>query len=175
MATHVGIVGCSPPGAALCFETLSNGASSLANTSKRKLQVSLHSHALSDYMRAIDAGNWLGVAELMLSSASKLATMGAEFVIAPCNTIHQAFDLVVAESPVPWLHIAEEVARLAQQNGYTRLALLGTRFMMEGHICPSCFDRLGIDSMVPDARNREFLNDPSIPRNLSRGFPPLTE
>jgi aspartate racemase len=101
MATHVGIVGCSPPGAALCFETLSNGASSLTNTSKQKLQVSLHSHALSDYMRAIDAGNWLGVAELMLSSASKLATMGAEFGIAPCNTIHQAFDLVVAGSPVP--------------------------------------------------------------------------
>jgi aspartate racemase len=145
VATHAGIVGCSPPGAGLCFEILSNGASSLANTSKQRLEVSLHSHPLSDYMRAIYAGNWRGVAELMLSSATKLASIGADFVIAPCNTIHQAFDLVVAESLLPWLHIADEVAPDAQRNGYLRVGLLETKFMMEGLVYQSFFDRLGIE------------------------------
>jgi aspartate racemase len=158
MATHVGIVGCSPPGAALCFEMLSTEASSLANNSQQRFEVSMHSHLLSDYMRAIDVGNWHGVAELMLASAGKLATIGAEFLIAPCNTIHQAFDLVVAESPLPWLHIAEEVARDAQRNGYRRVALLGTRFMTEGPVYHSCFDGISIDLVVPEVRERERLN-----------------
>jgi aspartate racemase len=85
VATHVGIVGCSPPGAALCFEILSTGASSLANTSRQRFEVSVHSRTLSDYMGAIGAGKWRDVAELMLSSARKLVAIGAEFLIAPCK------------------------------------------------------------------------------------------
>lgn len=159
MATHIGIVGCSPPGAALCFEILSTEASSLANTSQQRFEVSMHSHILSDYMHAIGAGKWRGVAELMLSSARKLATIGAEFLIAPCNTIHQAFDLVVAESPLPWLHIAEQVAWDAHRNGYTRVGLLGTRFMMEGPLYKTYFNRIGIDLLVPEIHERALLNE----------------
>jgi aspartate racemase len=109
-------------------------------------------------MRAIYAGNWRGVAELMLSSATKLASMGADFLIAPCNTIHQVFDLVVAESPLPWLHIADEVARDAQRNGYMRVGLLGTKFIMEGLVYQSFFDCLGIELLVPELGERERLN-----------------
>ena len=158
MATHVGIVGCSPPGAALCFEILSTGACSLAHTSDCRYEVSMHSHLLSDYMRTIDKGDWVGVAELMLSSARKLARVGAQFLIVPCNTIHQAFDLVVAQSPLPWLHIAEEVAREAQRRGYARVALLGTKLMMEGPIYPSYFDRVGIELLIPESAERLQLN-----------------
>jgi aspartate racemase len=85
MPAHVGIVACSPPGAALCFEIVSTGASSITNVSRKHFEVSLHSQTLSDYMRAIDAGEWDGVAHLMLISANKLASMGAQFLIAPCN------------------------------------------------------------------------------------------
>ena len=65
-------------------------------------------------MKCIDRDDWAGVAELMLSSAEKLAKAGADFLICPDNTIHQAFDLVEHRSPRPWLHIAREVAREAQ-------------------------------------------------------------
>lgn len=118
----------------------------------------MHSHALSDYMRSIDAGDWDGVAQLMLSSAKKLASVGAHFLIAPCNTIHQAFHPVAAESPLPWLHIAEEVALEARQNGYTRVALLGTTFMMEGPVYAGCFARHGIDHRAPELSERRLLN-----------------
>jgi len=43
MARHVGVVACSPPGAALCFEILSGGASSLPSESGRRV----YSHTLS--------------------------------------------------------------------------------------------------------------------------------
>ena len=65
-------------------------------------------------MKCIDARDWAGVAELMLSSAEKLAKAGADFLIAPVNTVHQAFDLVEHRSPRPWLHIAVEVAQRSQ-------------------------------------------------------------
>jgi aspartate racemase len=123
---HVGIIGCSPPGAALCAELICTQASELARGSNARVEVSMHCHAFSEYMRHIDADDWTGVSELMLSSAHKLASIGAEFLLAPCNTIHRVFDLVTAQSPRPWLHIAAQVAAECKRRGFRRVALLGT-------------------------------------------------
>ena len=64
-------------------------------------EVSMHTHPLARYMDCIYAGDWRRVADLMLSSADKLAAAGADFLICPDNTIHQAFDLVEPRSRAP--------------------------------------------------------------------------
>ncbi len=87
-------------------------------------------------MAHVERGDWQGVAALMLSSTEKLASAGADFIICPDNTIHQAFDLVIGRSPRPWLHIAEVVATAAREVGYRRLGVLGTRSLMEGPVYP---------------------------------------
>jgi aspartate racemase len=96
----------------------------------------MHTHPLARYMSCIYANNWQGVGELMLSSAEKLTKSGADFLICPDNTIHQAFDFVQQRSPRPWLHIAEEVANDARRNNFRRLGVLGTRYLMEGPVYP---------------------------------------
>ena len=83
----------------------------------------MHTHPLGQYMQCIYRGDWQGVAELMLSSANKLARCGAEFLICPDNTIHQALPWVLPRSPLPWLHIAEVVAGEAAGRGFRRLGL----------------------------------------------------
>ena len=113
MAKHIGIVACSAEGAALCYRTICSEAPALMGE-HRHPEISMHTHPLSEYMVYIRSGNWKGVADLMISSAEKLAGMGADFAICPDNTIHQAFGQVKAESPIPWLHIAHAVAREAR-------------------------------------------------------------
>ena len=122
---HIGIVACSTEGAALCYRAISLEGSQVLGLHDHP-EVSLHSHSLARYMKFIDRNDWAGVAELMLSSAEKLAKAGADFLICPDNTIHQAFDLVEHRSPRPWLHIAREVAREARARGFKRLAILGS-------------------------------------------------
>jgi aspartate racemase len=118
----------------------------------------MHCHAFSDYMRHIDSNDWTGVSRLMLSSANKLASIGAELLLAPCNTIHRVFDLVAAQSLRPWLHIAAEVAAECKRRGFTCVALLGTSFIMQGNVYTSQFDRLGIKYMIPEDSERARLN-----------------
>ncbi|HEY1659506.1 MAG TPA: amino acid racemase [Candidatus Sulfotelmatobacter sp.] len=154
---HIGIVACSAEGAALCYRTIAlEGAAMLGEHDHP--EVSLHSHSLARYMRFVRAGDWAGVAELMLSSAEKLARAGADFLICPDNTIHQGFDLVEHRSPRPWLHIAREVAKEAQQHGFKRLAILGTRYLMEGPVYPEAFKAAGIEHRIPPPEQRERIN-----------------
>jgi aspartate racemase len=118
----------------------------------------MHTHPFDQYNRHIDAGDWDGVAELMLSSAEKLAAIGAEFLIAPCNIIHCAFDKVKPRSPLPWLHIADELALEARRLECTRVGLLGTRVMMENEIYPESLARNGIEVRAPAREESERLD-----------------
>ena len=175
MSLHIGIVACSTEGAALCYRTISLEGSQLLGPHDHP-EVSLHSHSLAKYMQCVRANDWAGVAELMLSSAEKLARSGADFLICPDNTIHQAFDLVEHRSPRPWLHIAREVAKEAQRRQFKRLAVLGTRYLMEGPVYPEKLKAAGIDYRIPGADERERLdriimdelvNAQFLPRSLS--------
>jgi len=94
----------------------------------------------------------------MLSSVNKLAKVGADFAICPDNTIHQAFDLVVKESPIPWLNIAREVAAEAKRKDYKCLGVLGTRYLMEGPVYPSKITAVGLKYMIPEVKDREKIN-----------------
>ena len=153
---HIGIVACSTEGAALCYRTICLEGAHLGRHNHP--EVSLHSHPFAQYMKCIDAGDWAGVAELMLSSAEKLAKAGADFLIGPDNTIHQAFDLVEHRSPRPWLHIAREVAKEAKRHNYKRLAVLGTRSLMEGPVYRETLKAAGIEHRVPGADQRERIH-----------------
>ena len=154
---HIGIVACSTEGAAFCYRTISLEGSQILGCHDHP-EVSLHSHSLAQYIKFIDRNDWAGVAELMLSSAEKLAKAGADFLICPDNTIHQAFDLVEHRSPRPWLHIAREVAREAHTRKFKRLAILGTRYLMEGPVYRDALKAAGIEHRVPGPEQRERIN-----------------
>jgi aspartate racemase len=121
-------------------------------------EVSMHTYPLGDYMVHIESGNWKEVAELMLSSAEKLARVGADFAICPDNTIHQAFDIVSSTSPIPWLHIADGIVQEAKSNGFKKLGIMGTKYLMTGPVYPEFLAKHGMSAQIPDIEDRETIN-----------------
>src|SRR5882724_12970866 len=157
MSQHIGIVACSAEGAALCYRTICLEGAELLGRHDHP-EVSMHTHSLAKYMNCIYANDWAGVAELMISSAEKLAKAGADFLICPDNTIHQAFDLVAHRSPRPWLHIAQVVAGEAKRQGFHRVGVLGTKYLMEGPVYPERLQAAGLLHGTPSAPERERIN-----------------
>src|SRR6266404_4352625 len=157
MPKHIGIVACSAEGAALCYRTICiEGAQFLG--SHDHPEVSMHTHSLAEYLKRADSGDWQGVGELMLSSANKLAKIGADFLICPDNTIHQAFPFIQDRSPRPWLHIAEEVANEARRHQFERLGVLGTKYLMEGPVYPEKLQAANLEYCIPHQPERERIN-----------------
>jgi aspartate racemase len=121
-------------------------------------RITLDSIPMARHMEFITRDDWRGVAQLMLASARTLAQAGADFAICPDNTCHQAFEYLLPASPIPWLHIAEVVAREAEGHNFKRLGILGTRYLMEGPVYGEALKRYSISREIPDAPDRERIN-----------------
>ena len=158
MAKHIGIAACSAEGAALCYRTICREASSQMGKYCHP-EITMHTYPLSEYMVYIRSGEWEKVGELMIRSACVVAEAGADFVICPDNTIHQAFEVVLSKSPIPWLHIAEVVAAEAKEREFTNLGILGTKYLMTGPVYPDALKKLGIHYQIPKKEQREQIDN----------------
>jgi aspartate racemase len=158
MPKHIGIVGCSAEGAALCYRTICGEAPALMGEHMHP-EVSMHTHPLAEYMVHIRKGDWEKVAALMLSSTQKLSMVGAQFAICPDNTIHEAFEIVKTHASIPWLHIAEAVAEKARTENYKQLAILGTKYLMTGPVYPDTLKEFNIAGQIPAESDREQIDD----------------
>jgi aspartate racemase len=157
MPRHIGIVACSAEGAALCYRTICTEGAALMGAHAHP-EISMHTPSLADYMACIYRNDWPGVAGLMLASAEKLAKAGADFLICPDNTIHQALPNVLPRSPLPWLHIAEVVAAEAAARGFKRIGIAGTRWLVDSEVYPEKLSERGLEYLRPTDAERDDTN-----------------
>ena len=157
MANHIGIVASSAEGASLCYRTICLEAASVMGEHNHP-EITMNSVPLAEHMRLVHAGNWQALAEALTASARKVAQAGADFVICPDNTVHQAFQYLDQKSSIPWLHIAQPVAEEAHRQGYTRLGILGTKYLMEGPVYLETLEEYKIDQRIPDEADRTRIN-----------------
>ena len=158
MTKHIGIVAGSAEGAALCYRTICLEAPAIMGEHNHP-EITMNSVPLATHMRYVRANDWKGLAETLAASARKVAQAGADFAICPDNTYHQAFEYLVPQSPIPWIHIAEAVAEEAQRFGYVRLGILGTKYLVESSVYPRALEKFGIESQRPDQPDRERINE----------------
>jgi aspartate racemase len=157
MTQHIGIVGVSAEGAALCYRTICLEGEQYLGPYDHP-EVSMHTHSLGEYMKRIERDDWAGVGDLMISSAEKLAKAGARFLICPDNTVHQAFAYIEPRSPLPWLHIADVVGDEATARSFRRLGLTGTKWLVESDVYPERLKARGVEYVRPTAGEREEIN-----------------
>jgi len=157
MPQHIGIAACSAEGAALCYRTICVEGAALFGPHAHP-EVSMHTPSLADYMAHIYRDDWPRVAELMLASADKLKKAGADFLICPDNTIHQALPYVLPRSPLPWLHIAEVVAAEAAARGFRRIGVTGTRWLVDSEVYPEKLAMQGLEYVRPTVAERDDCN-----------------
>ncbi len=170
MARHIGIVGCSAEGAALCYRTICLEAAARMGRHNHP-EITLHTFPLEQYMVSVRRGDWREVARLMLQSVRKVAAAGAELAICPDNTIHQAMPHVLPDSPIPWIHIAQAVGEEALRRGYRRLGITGTSFLSAGPVYPETLGKLGLECVTPDAGQCRRIDEIIFTQLVNGVFP----
>lgn len=110
------------------------------------------------------------LAEYLLASLRRLGGAGVDFAAMTANTPHIVFDELAARSPVPLVSIVEVCAQEAQRRGLRRLALLGTRFTMEGAFYPAVCGRYGIAVVAPNDADRSWAHERYVGELLKGEF-----
>ena len=155
---HIGIVACSVEGAALCLREIAAYSLQVMGEHMHP-QVTLSCIAMGEWLPAFNRGDHAGIAEFMLRETEIVARAGAQLAICPDNSAHLAFKQVASKSPIPWLHIAEEVAKAAARGGYKHAALLGTRFTMSGPVYPEVFAKHDLKISTPTEADQQRVDE----------------
>lgn len=130
----------------------------------------LHSFDFAQIAVMQSAGDWSGLGELLGEAAKGLARAGAGAMVIATNTMHLVTREVESASKLPVLHIAQAAGEAARASGCLRVGLLGTRFTMEtGVYADELRSRFGIDTLIPDDADRDFVHH-AIYEELVRGI-----
>lgn len=154
---HLGILAHSAEGAALCFRAFCQEGFAELGPHEHP-DVTLDCIALARSMPAWDDGDHSSIRATLSVSVQRLAGAGADFFVCPDNTAHMALELPGDELALPGMHIAEVVTDVAARDGYRRVGVLGTRYLMDGPVYPRAFAGRGIAAEVPDADDRGTID-----------------
>jgi aspartate racemase len=112
-----------------------------------------------DIERLQRAEAWTRAGELLADAARRLERAGADCVVLATNTMHKVAPAIEAAVGIPLLHIADSTARPMLGRGFSRVALLGTRFTMEQDFYRDrLVDRFGIQVTVPGEADRAMVH-----------------
>jgi aspartate racemase len=115
-----------------------------------------------DLKKGIDfmnANNVAAMAEFLLKEIEKLPRAGAEFGLIAANTPHIVFDDIAPKSPIPLISIVEATCAHAKARKLKRLALFGTRYTMQANFYPKVFSREGIELVLPDQKDQDYIHE----------------
>jgi len=122
----------------------------------------------------MDANDLAGMADYLLKEIGKLARASANFGLISANTPHIVFDEVASKSPIPLISIVAATCAAAKARRLKKLGLFGTRFTMQGTFYPKVFSREGIELVVPDPRDQDYIHDKYLNELVPGNFLPET-
>lgn len=157
MCRHIGILAHSADGAGLCFLSIVREAARRLGAHNHP-EITLSILPMARCLDAYDKDDLDAVNGHLLTTAKRLAAAGCDFFVCPDNTAHLALDAAREPYPLPGLHIADVVAGCAAAERYTRVALLGTRWTMEGRVYTAAFRRHGLTLLAPSAAERAEID-----------------
>ena len=154
---HIGILGHSTEGAALCFQIATREAARLTGP-HRHPPITLTILPMADAMEAWAAHDLAAVRAILADEARTLASAGADFFVCPDNTAHEALAAPGPELALPGLHIAEVVAEHARTQGFGTLGVMGTRWLMEGPVYRDALQARGLQMRLPGPEARAHIH-----------------
>jgi len=111
-----------------------------------------------------------GVYKLVLDSAQKLKGASVDLLILCANTLHQYVDALEIETGLKIVHIVDATAVEIKKKNISKIGLLGTRFTMEMNFYSTRLKEKGIETIVPDKPERDFIHGAIMNELLKEEF-----
>jgi aspartate racemase len=122
------------------------------------VEVIIHSVNFGEIKKFTEVDDWKKLLEIMRNAAIELEAAGAGCLLIGANTMHKIADEIQAAIKIPVIHIAEAVAKEILKNGLKKAGLLGTKYTMQLGFYTDHLAKYGIEAIIPDQEDVDFLN-----------------
>ncbi len=97
----------------------------------------------------------------LIESAKLLETMGANYLVMPCNTSHYFYDYIVKEIDIPFINMVEETTRHIVSGQYDdkKVLLLSTEGTVKGKVYHDFFMAFNRDISTPSDHVRKEVSE----------------
>lgn len=119
----------------------------------------LHSFDFQEMVDLQHTGEWDQATNQMIHAAKTLENGGADMIVICTNTMHKMAPEVTNEVKIPLLHIVDTVAEKINEQGMTKVGLLGTKFTMEQPFYKEYLNKHGIEVVIPNEEDRKIVHD----------------
>lgn len=105
-------------------------------------------------------GKWEEIGGHMATIARTLESGGADVILLCTNTVHKVAGWIEGAITVPFIHIADATGEEITRKGLKKVALLGTRYTMEGDFYRDRLtEKFGLSVLIPPDDERGIIND----------------
>ncbi|HTI61716.1 aspartate/glutamate racemase family protein [Mucilaginibacter sp.] len=118
----------------------------------------IYSFNYQDIKNNNDNGAWDKTLQMLSDAAMGMKGAGAEAIVLCANTMHKVADELEQKVQLPVIHIATVTADTIVTQGLTKVGLLGTKFTMEQPFFRDKLTDRGIDIVIPDDKDRDFIH-----------------
>lgn len=157
MSGHIGIVGVSPEGAALFYQSVTRQSGRLRPPADQP-RLSVHNEPLQTYIEAIRRDDWMTVGKLLRRSAELLARCGAQFCLTPDAAVQHAIQLAEVGSPIPWIAMTDPVGEAVAADGRKVVGLIGTELVLNSSTFQTPLGIRGIQVLTPPPEDARTLD-----------------
>jgi aspartate racemase len=123
-------------------------------------KIAMYSVDLAEVEAPLSAGRREEAAAKIIEAGVNIQSAGADFFLICSNTMGMFTPDVEKATGMKGIFIADAVGKAIRDKGMKKLALLGTRFTMEGDFYKNVLiENYGLEPLVPDADGRKTVDD----------------
>jgi aspartate racemase len=129
----------------------------------------IYSFNYNDIKQNNENNDWETTFIMLSKACQSMKNSGAEAIVLCANTMHLIADRIQESVNLPLIHIATETAKEIQKHNLKKVGLLGTKFTMELDFFKDKLTALGIETIIPEDEDRDFIHD-TIFNELGKGL-----
>ncbi|WP_150538580.1 aspartate/glutamate racemase family protein [Actinobacillus vicugnae] len=154
----LGIIGGMSPASTTTYYDQINQIVNQAKGGNTTAPVIVYSVEFGEIVACQKSGDWQKAAEILGNAAQKLEQIGAKAVLIATNTMHKVADEVQRAVNIPLIHIIDTTATAIKQQGLSKVALLGTAFVIQQDFYKDGLAKRGVQAVVPNEADQAEIH-----------------
>ena len=154
----IGLIGGITPESTVMYYRILNQLNANALGEKHSAKVVINSFDFGQISKLQKEGKWDVLNDLMAEAGKNLENAGATCILICANTMHLCIDAVKNVVNIPIIHIAEATSKEIIKKGLKKVALLGTKYVMEKTFYTAILASFGIETIIPDVEDRNEIH-----------------